>query len=343
MIRHTDDGCVVALDAFGTQDKYIQESGDAYFDPCGALTRWTKSISLYRKLDYKISGHVWKQQQHAVWKFSIEPTCTFVNELDVVFRDPAVTKAVIAFETEVGGQRIDRIGSPDGSHEDFLTELTATCAMLGAPLPTAESLPVCMAPFYRFNAMAKSLFETDELTISIHFSFELSPSAPDMSLMGVCHFLDTVHPLHDRRHLVFNTVQHQLVRSPEDENSLKVSLNCLNHPVYALLFWGHDPDADYRVSLTLTSADLFVEPIPIGALRRRARSKGVVLERGVDVILFAHDHDFSKRPNGLINFSRINEAELVLLDGPECAKLRVVALNAQTVHIMNGMCGIVFR
>jgi hypothetical protein len=32
----------------------------------------------------------------------------------------------------------------------------------------------------------------------------------------------------------------------------------------------------------------------------------------------------------------------VLLDGPKCAKLRVVALNLQPVRILQGMCGLAF-
>ena len=353
---------MLALVAAGQQDAYCNHN-DAYYDACDALTRSSsKSISCYRKLDYDVRGGVrtcTTGAKRSFWQFSIKPTCTFVNELDIIFSNSNASKSVVAFETEVGGSRIDRVGRPGGSHEDFLIELSASCAMFGVPPPTHDAYPVCMAPFYRFNAMSKSLIEWHDVLIRVHFSCELSDD-PDATsdanvvsgtLMGVCHFVAPNHKIYTLRTLEFNTLQHQLVRSPEDlprkkqerwdAGSTFVNL-CFNHPVYAIYFWGHDPHAAYRVSLTLNSTDIFVEPIPIGALRRRARARGLRLDPGVDVVLFANGVDFSKRPSGLINFSRIDESELVLLDGPKCAKLRVVALNLQPVRIMQGMCGLAF-
>ena len=133
--------------------------------------------------------------------------------------------------------------------------------------------------------------------------------------------------------------------------------------MYALCFWGHDPDdPSYRVSLrflvrekgdsaesTMVHADMFGAPIPIGDLRARANALGIAVPRGVDVVVFAdfgfRGVDFSKPPTGLVNFSRIDDAELVLLGGRARRGdrgLRVMALNQQPVHVMAGMCGLAF-
>lgn len=348
------DGCMLALVAVGQQDAYCDKDNDYYNARDALMNSPGKSISCYRKLDYDFSEGTTTRSgtKCSYWQFSIKPTCTFVNELDIAFSNSDASFSVVSFDTEVGGQRIDRIGHPDGSHADFMTDLSASCAMFGVQTPNYETFPVCMAPFYRFNAMSKSLIEHHQLIIRVHFSCTISSYVKKPpALMGMCHFVVPGHDIYKIKSLEFNTIQHQMMNSPEglskknmkrwDDGETFAELR-FNHPVYAIYFWGHDPNVDYRVSLTLNSIDIFVEPIPISALRHRAKSKGLVLESGVEVIMFADSLDFSKRLNGLINFSRIDDAELILLDGPKCEKLHVVALNLQPLRIMEGMCGLAF-
>ena len=365
------DGCMYALSSYGAQDQLVNEHaehGDAYFDARTAMLRGTKkAISMYRAIDC----HAYCEST-THWVYAIKPSCTFVNELDLVFRSARTMEAVVSVEVEIGGQSIDRIGRrrrPNSTHADFMTELRATCAMLSIACDSDLSMPLPLAPFYAFNAMGKSLVEHHDVHVRVVFSRELlDEERTPATLFGVCHFVSGDHNFATTtRPLSFNTVQHQTCFSPEDlrasavprwsdDREYFVSLP-LNHPVYALCFWGHDPDDEtYRVSLRLGGvvddlADVFGTPIPILALRRRAASLGLRLPRGVDVIVFADfgvsassssKIDFSKRPTGLVNFSRIDNAELELLDGPKRDTLRVMALNMQPLRVMAGMCGLAF-
>ena len=342
----TTDGAYYALFAKGAQDATIASSRsgrDALFS----------NGEGYQVVNRRLPETCrWCGQNVVSIELAREYDC--VSRVDLALRLPeglGINDVVARIDTEVGGSRFDTFSVRD----DIEMQVRATCALLGREQPSKEGawtfLPLELAPLHAgtdYFPVAAAEWHP----VKVRVTFKVPMADADVQLHGDVYFLESV----TRRMLAnasfeFTTVQSQytgpeLVKAGADagyagdfkRGGPGIPLT-FNHPVHAIFFWGHDPAKVTRVRLMLDGAAFYDGGLE--ALDRAKRGRSLGMPPGVAVIFFTDVPVGTATSRSSVNFSRIDNARLVLTTA-EDATVHVVGMNMQPVTVMAGMAGLRF-
>jgi len=329
-------GVLMGLVAKGAQDVYM--NGDPHmFDARLQFLTGIHQFS-YQKIDVRTSGG-----NKNKFSYTFERVCDLVNRIDLVLPNPnnlPLNRIIKCIETEVGGQRLDKIGSSCEGF-DIETLIKTDCALFKRKYSHVNGktfVPLSLAPLYDHNLMQPSL-KYHEFKINIEYTQEYTQHVKDVELYGNIYYLDT----NERRKLfndpyVYLTIQHQytgLEKMLCGHSSFRMNFN---HPVYLIYFWGFDKSKVKNIRICLNGRDFYN-----GSAEALEHYK---LSRGFDVepmMFFFSQDDFDKPTKCTLNFSRIDCAQLYILsDQREPTDVHIVGLNLQPIRFMEGMAGLAF-
>lgn len=334
-ISSDSSGMLMGLVAKGVQDRYM--NGDyRMFNARLQFLTGTHQFS-YQKIPVRTS-----RGGNNKFSYTLERKCDLVNRLDIVVPNPnnlPLSKIIKTIETEVGGQRFDKIGC---SNEDFDIEtlIKTDCALFNRKISHINGktfIPISLAPLYNHNMIPPSL-EHHEFKINIEYAKEYQYTN-DVEIYGNRYFLDNP----ERKNLFNNshsyiTIQHQYTGMEKmicGHTGFRLNFN---HPVYLIYFWGFDKSKVKNITICLNGHNFYN-----GSAEALEHYK---LSRGYDVepmMFFFSEDDFDKPTKCTVNFSRIDSAQLYILsDQKEETNVHIVGLNLQPVRFMNGMAGLAF-
>lgn len=274
------------------------------------------------------------------------PNCFhLISELDLVIEhsdDQNIHNIIKTIEVEIGGQRIDRVCS--------LKEIQLNCQLLNThrrvkTIPNQDGsfttiIPLELAPFRGHEICLLGCLYYHEIRLNVQFGdFPVS----EAEVWGKTYnFDEKIWNSFYQKPYESIVVQNQF----NGEETLKLgTVNKLklnfNHPISCIYFWGMEKQFINKITLMLNGHD-YLQSTPL-MLDYIAETKGIALTNDTCVI-FLSDGDL-KYPNSWINFSVIDNAQLILdLKGdPNVEKtLHVVGLNHQPLRVMSGMAGLAF-
>jgi hypothetical protein len=329
----------MALCAKGVQDQYM--NGDPkMFDARLQFLTGMHQFS-YQKIEVKTTD-----RNKNRFSYLFKRVCDLVNRIDLVLPNPnklPLNKIIKCIETEVGGQRLDKIGSSCESF-DIETLIKTDCALFKRKISHINGktfVPLSMAPIYDHNMIQPSC-KYHDFKINIEYTQEYVQDyefVKNVELYGNIYYLDT----HERRKLMneghsFITIQHQytgLEKLVCGHTAFRLNFN---HPVYLIYFWGFDKSKVRNVKICLNGHDFYNGPAePLEHYK---------LSRGYDVepmMFFFSQEDFHVPTKCTVNFSRIDSAQLYIQsDQREPTDVYIVGLNLQPIRFMNGMMGALY-
>jgi hypothetical protein len=342
-------GALTALVMKGPQDVYFNhESAFAdYFNKKKDLLHKGKYQSVYGKI-----GEIKFDQEKKGHKFSItldRTCCDLIDKLDIVLKNPnklSINDIIVHYESEIGGQRIDRVGG--GIDCDVIDTWIKTNYELfykkkkdNFQVGNKIFIPLFLAPFYEHNMMPLVALKHHEVKINVWMKegFLTESTNDGIEIWGYKYYLDT-EPRTRIKQMPHEmcTIQNQYTGSETMKYGInKFRLN-FNHPVHTIYFWGFDKNKVRNVTLTLNGIKFFEGSIEV--LEHLKYNKGYSFE---PVAIFFSQDDFKDRCGGTINFSRIDNAQLIIETDEEIdTEIQIVALNFQILRIMSGMAGLAY-
>lgn len=329
-------GMLMALVGKGVQDQYM--NGDPkMFDARLQFLTGIHQFS-YQKIDVITSGG------NKRCSYIFKRVCDLVNRIDLVLPNPnklPLNKIIKSIETEIGGQRLDKIGCSSESF-DIETLINTDCALFKRKISHVNGktfVPINMAPLYNHNLIPPSC-QYHQFKINIDYTQEYeSQHIKDVELYGNIYYLDT----QERRNLFNNphsfiTIQHQYTGIEKmycGHTGFKLNFN---HPLYLIYFWGFDKSKVRNIKICLNGHNFYNGSA--------AALENYKLSRGYDVepmMFFFSQDDFDKPTKCTVNFSRIDCAQLYIQsDQKEPTDVHIVGLNLQPIRFMSGMAGLAF-
>lgn len=314
------DGALLALAAYGQQDKWMHEDSRLFDMRKVFLTERYQVV--YRKINTELKSVNNKKRCLLVLR-----KCDLINSLDIMIRKP---ENISSIEVEYGGQRFDKIYG--------FEQLKTLAALYRRPITNngdTYMIPLCMAPFH-FNNLAFPSTQWHELVISVEF---IEPYDDIFEIYGKMYFLipEARKRLFDTAH-EYSTVQSQY--SGEDRVHAGINTIALNfnHPVYMIYFYGLDKSKINNIRLVLNDAVYYDGPLLPLEQVKAARGLGHV----EPVMMFFSPDPINVCPKSTINFSRLDYPKLEIDTTEEDVDVHVVGLNCQGVRYMNGMYGLVY-
>lgn len=349
-------GPLVALQARGTQDYYMEKFGPSFYDSRRTFLKDGPHQGVYKRIDTVQSVRTIRWQHHNDADRPVvedafirveKTTGDLVHEIDLAIPNASnrpLDELIDRIETQIGGQRIDVLYSPD-----IETQINTTCALLYGRravrhINGVTFVPLAMAPFHETNLMRPSTKHHD-LYVIIRMGAVIGHDHPTYALYGNVYFLDKPARLRllDAPH-EFATIQNQSNHgdvSREEGGVTTVDLT-YNHPLHLIYFWGFDKSKVRNVKLLLDNAAFYDGPIE--ALEHYKASRCAAPPHpDPTVIYFSRGRSFDEPCMGTINFSRIDRAKLVIESDQEDAfPVHVVGLNVQPMRYCHDMYGLVF-
>ena len=249
-------------------------------------------------------------------------------------------------EVEIGGQKIDK---HYGTWLAVYDELFETNSALSAAI-VGDFLPLQFW-FNRNPGLALPLIALQYHEVKIVAEFKTGKGINCSGLLVNYVYLDT----DERRRFaqvsheyLIEQVQHTGVESIANGDTNKSITLTYNHPVKAL-FWKGMSGA-YSAKLQLNGHDRFseqpalyftgVQPYECGLRHPKAGSVGVATTNAgmYSFCLKPGEH----QPSGSCNFSRIDNARLVISGTITATSLSIFALNYNVLRIMSGMGGLTY-
>jgi hypothetical protein len=330
-------GVLMAIVAKGAQDVYMTND-PKLFDARLQFLNDIHQFS-YQKIEVKTTGG-----NKNKFSYTFKRVCDLVNRIDLVLPNPnrlPLNKIIKCIETELGGQRIDKIGSSVESF-DIETLINTDCALFKRKISHVNGktfIPLSMAPLYNHNMIQPSC-QFHDFKINIEYTQEYqSEHIKNVELYGNIYYLDT----HERRKMFndpysFITIQHQytgLEKMLCGHTAFRLNFN---HPMYLIYFWGFDKSKVRNIRICLNGHDFYN-----GSAEALENYK---LSRGYDVepmMFFFSQDDFDKPTKCTVNFSRIDSAQLYILsDQREATDVHIVGLNLQPIRFSSGMGALAF-
>ena len=302
-------------------------------------------------------------------------TCTLSRNGDLVqeiylhgnakagYEADVTSKVIKTVEVEIGGQKIDK---HYGAWLDIYNELFETnhdyqAAMCHGVSGTAT--PEVFIPlrfwFNRNPGLALPLIALQYHEVKILVEMNESTSLTDADLLVNYVYLDT----DERRRFaqvsheyLIEQVQHTGVESVGASGS-SVTLT-YNHPVKALFWRGFATNISYTAKLQLNGHDRFtaqseryfhlVQPYECGL--GHSKTMGQTDNKWAPNVGGSHTsamYSFclkpgEHQPSGSCNFSRIDNARLVIGGSPGATDLSIFALNYNVLRVMSGMGGLTY-
>jgi hypothetical protein len=327
------DGALMALVSKGAQDAYMDAAPEIFDITKEFLSGWHKVV--YQSIDYDIV--IYNNTHYAL---TFKRTCDAINHVDIALYNPlkkSVNELIKSIETEVGGQRIDRLHC-----DDLETQINTNCYIYGGNREITQIgdklfIPLIMAPFHENNLVMPSA-EFHELKINIDFQ---EPYESKIDLFAKQYYLDT----YLRRKFLkephqFITYQNQFT-GPEKLNGVGThtfNLN-YNHPIYLIYFWGFDKTKITNIRVTFNNHDYYNGGIEELEYMKKCRG----LEKVEPVVIFFSQEDLYKQSRDTVNFSRIDYAKLLITTTEtEPRDIYIVGQNLQPIRFMTGMYGLAF-
>jgi len=191
------DGALLALVAYGAQDKWIEDMkqyGDMFDSKKMFLTN--RHTCVFRKLD--VDNVYTGKTPKKTYLFRFLQTSDLINNVNMLVNNPENIKSICV---EFGGQRFDKVWS--------WKQLQINAAIHRKPITQSGDtyiIPLCLAPFHDNNLVTPSA-EHHKLHIYVEFIEDYNGI---LELYGNVYFLDSP----DRRQLFnksheFSTIQHQ--------------------------------------------------------------------------------------------------------------------------------------
>jgi hypothetical protein len=256
-------GALLALIAYGAQDKYMHESDDLLYNAKNKFITEKYQV-VYHEIECDVSVN---PHHRNIVKFVVKLQCDMINMLDLVVpnKDGKSLNTIIkSIECTLGGQRMDKICTVD-----IETHVKTNCALFGRKMTTINGktyVPLTIAPLHVHNLCPLLALSIHDLVITIELHHNITDDNIDYALYGNNYFLATP----DRRRLVegnqagtqrFITVQNQ----HHGEKTMRKGINIFdlnyNHPVYMIYFWGFDKTKVTNVKLTLNGGSFYDGPI----------------------------------------------------------------------------------
>lgn len=338
-------GVLMALCAKGIQDAYVERANTGVFDARLQFLTQSHQFS-YQQIRVNKSGSKSKKT------YTLERDCDLVNRIDIALPNPhnlPLNKILKTIETEVGGQRIDKIGCSSDNSFDIETLIKTDCALFKRKISHINGttfVPLSMAPLYDHNLIQPSC-QHHEFKIHVEYTKEYIDASTDananhvenVKLYGNVYYLEI-----DKRRQLFQTshefitIQHQWTGSEKmvcGHTAFKLNFN---HPVYLLYFWGFDKSKVRNIKIVLNGQDFYNGSAE--ALEHYKSSRGYDVE---PMMFFFSQDDFDKPAKCTVNFSRIDSAQLIIQsDQHEATDVHIIGLNVQPVRFSSGMMGLAF-
>jgi hypothetical protein len=266
--------------------------------------------------------------------------CDAINHVDIALYNPlknCVDELIESIETEVGGQRIDRLEC-----DDIETQINTNCAIYGGNREITQIgdklfIPLIMAPFHENNLIMPSA-EYHKLTITIKF---VESYDSQIDLFAKQYYLNTPQRVEFfKQPHTFITYQNQCSHFNALNNSgTNIFALNYNHPVYLIYFWGFDKTKVTNIRVSFNNYDYYNGGIE--ELEYMKKCKG--LEKVEPVIIFFSQENLYKQSRDTINFSRIDYAKLIIsTTETEEKPVYIVGQNLQPIRYMSGMYGLAF-
>jgi len=302
-------------------------------------------------------------------------TCTLSRNGDLVqeiylhgtslkdHKNDVTNQVVKTVEVEIGGQKIDK---HYGTWLDIYNELFETNHDYQAAMSdggTNQEQPEVFIPLrFWFNrnpglALPLIALQYHEVKVLVEMTSGTALGNPDLLVNYV--YLDT----DERRR--FAQVSHEyLIEQVQHTGTESVGASggsvtlTYNHPVKALFWRGFGTNATYNAKLQLNGHDRFteqtnryfhlVQPYECGLGHSKAlvgtdnawdTMTGSPVQAGMySFCLKPGEH----QPSGSCNFSRIDNARLVISGSPGATSLEIFALNYNVLRVMSGMGGLTY-
>ncbi len=273
----------------------------------------------------------------------IKRSCDLINMLDVAIDNPdgaPLNTLLRRIDVEYGGACIDSLDVGD----DLETQIETNCAIFRrtgvSHLNGKTFVPLVAAPLHQHNLVFPS---TKCHTLCIRLVFK-EPGA----YLAARH--DSVVPYGNmyslsespcNRSFALLTIQNQY-RGPVP---MKRGVNTIDlrfhHPVYMMYFWGPDLSKIKSIDVRFSSTSSFYRGPP-GPLERAKAVRGLSHVRPM-CVFFCDALDFTDPTQCTVNFSRINNANLVIETDEEVPPpVHVVGLNSQPLRYAANMVGLTF-
>ena len=314
------DGALVALTAFCSQDKWMQQAHNQGLFNLPSLYLKNRHQVVYRKLNtetFKVNERVC---------FLIKQTCDFINCVDLMLKNPENIKSI---STEYGGQRFDKLWSWE--------QIQTNVAIFNRKITKMDDMfiiPLCIAPFHTNNIVYPSA-KYHELKVIIDF---IEPYDGPIDLYGNMFFLETQDKEKINSH-EFVTLQSQYRGADKIQHGInRVKLD-FDHPTTMLYFYGLDKSKIKNIRLILNECNFYDGPLL--PLEHVKHSRGL---GHVDAVMMFFTTDafnkYGARAN--INFSGIKYAFLEIDTDEDIGEIHVVGLSYNGVQYANGRYGLLY-
>lgn len=296
--------------------------------------------------------------------FSLRRTCDWFNAVEIALPNPGnafgFNSMVGRVETEVGGQRIDALNMTS----DLEAQVETNFAIMNpaergrrraiAHLNGTTFVSLAMAPFYKTNVTQPGT-QFHEFKVYVNFCDEYAESMGcDVLSQKVSLFANKYYhrylddPSQNMEQMTFQNqftgeqfCKTEYGDADGDPGPRIVCRLSYNHPVSALYFWGVDKSHIREVKVYERDVVLFESVID--ALEHYKVSKGIHVD---PVVFFFCDADSVALPGApSLNFSRLDDARLVITLVPQCERsytVNVGGINKQIIRHAAGMCGLRF-
>jgi hypothetical protein len=291
----------------------------------------------YQKMDFRKSDI----GSNKTVTYTFKKDCDLFNRIDLVLPNPnnlPLNKIIKSVETDLGGSKIDRIGSSCGNF-DIDTLINTDCALFKRKISHVNGktfIPLSLAPLYDYNLQPNLKYHEFKIIVKYTQEYEY---IKDAELYGNVYFLDNK----ERKDLFMNphsfiTTQHQYTGVEKMICGHSAFTLNYNHPVYMIYFWGFDKSKVKNIWLQLNGHDFYNgPPEPLEHYK---------LSRGYDVepmMIFFSQDDFNVPTKSTVNFSRIDRAQLIIKSEQyEPTDVHIIGLSLQPIRFMSGMGGLSF-
>lgn len=351
------NGAVVALLHNGAADIVLDDPSNGYYNTFDQR-------NILHKGRYQSTYDLMEEDEISSLrpKYSItirRGACDLINNLDLIINNPLklpINQILECIECEIGGQRMDRISvydindgdyGDDGDDGDIETWIKTNYELFYKKRKTDFQegndifIPILLAPFldHILLPLNSLKYHSVKINIKLKNEFVKNNHGCKIQIWGYKYYLAEKQRI-ETEQLEHNmiTLQNQYTGLEEMKKGRNVFRLNFNQPVCLIYFWGFNKDKIRNIRLLLNEHDYFSGTVNI--LEHLKHKKGYTFDPVA--IFFSHD-DFTNRTQGTINFSRINNATLIIeSDQEEPCNVKIVGINTNLLRIVSGMSGLAY-
>ena len=276
-------------------------------------------------------------------KLKLARDADLISGLDLALHNPErrpLNDLLSSIVVEIGGQRIDALGGPDGDFEAHLHLLCAWYRQEVTQVGEWTVVPLLLGPFNRDVLLPMMALQYHEVSLWLHFACSLA----DVQVWGGTYYMEAG----ERRECLARVCREitvlqtqftgretlQPVVAGEDKENVFTYRCNFNHPCLMLAFHGFDKARVSRVLLRHNCKVVMDNSIELLEYYKAKRGMGDLDH----VCVFFADDDTQA---AAWNFSRMDKLELQVVSSQDTpVDLHVYAINKQHLRVASGMAGL---